>query len=105
MFCVQPKDRMIFFLRPEEIHYFCRIASLPPATSSIALQNIGEWDSLRCFTLTFWPYTFLQNRLQVLKTKDYRCHQAVFMSPYKDTEFEAERIADYQKIGTFCLPS
>jgi hypothetical protein len=53
MFCVQPKDQMISFLRPKEIHYLFHIASLPPATSSTALQNIGEWDSLQCFILTF----------------------------------------------------
>ena len=105
MFCVQPKDQMIFFLRPKEIHYLYHIASLPPATSSIALRNIGEWDSLQCFTLTFWPCTSLRNRLQVLMTTDYRCHRDVFMSPCKDTKFEAEQIVDYQKIGTFCLPS
>ena len=96
---------MIFFLRPEEIHYFYRIASLPQATSSIASQNIRGLDSLQCFTLTFWPCISLQNQLQVLKTKDYHYHQDVFMSPYKDTKFEEEQIADYQRIGTFCQPS
>ena len=96
---------MIFSLRPEEIHYFYRIASLPQATSSIALQNIGGLDSLQCFTLTFWPCISLQNQLQVLKTMDYHCHQDVFMSPYKDTKFEEEQIVDYQRISTFYQPS
>ena len=96
---------MIFFLHPEEIHYSYRITFLPLATSSIALQNIGEWDNPQCFTLTFWPYTSLQNQLQVLMIVDYRYRQDVFMSPYRDTKFEVEQITGHRKIGTFCLPS